>query len=403
MTGQRLRFFEKSLGQRHIVESDKYLYKSPKASHNLVVIGTGTMGQEHMYVATLLGRARIHGIYDSYTHSMDIAEDNYKKYSNDVLVRYSNLEAACKDPNIDAIMICTPNHTHFDILSIAMETGKPIFLEKPMATSIENAKSIVDACEDYEAFVQLGLQYRYKSQYVEALHELEQRNSLGVLKTVSLSEYRPPFLDKVDQWNKFNQNTGGTLVEKCCHYFDLMNLMADALPIRVYASGGQAVNFKDFQKNGASSDIDDHAFVTVDYANGVRGNFTLNMFCHDFAEDLILCGDRGRLTAKEVFNVHQRQPSRATMSLELGEYGVSKTSDVTYSRDIEESGHHGATYFEHVAFVDQLDGKTTQSATLLQGLWAMIVACAAQASISKGQAININEFMEINDLSQFLD
>ncbi|MFL2495511.1 MAG: Gfo/Idh/MocA family oxidoreductase [Porticoccaceae bacterium] len=95
-------------------------------------------------------------------------------------------------------------------------------------------------------FVQLGLQYRYKSQYVEALHELKQRKSLGSLKTISVSEHRPPFLDKVDQWNKFNQNTGGTLVEKCCHYFDLMNLMADAAPIRVYASGGQAVNFADF-------------------------------------------------------------------------------------------------------------------------------------------------------------
>ncbi len=403
MTRQRLRFFEKSLGQRHIVESDKYLYKSPSASHNLVIIGTGTMGQEHMYVSTLLGRARIHGIFDKHAHSMDIAEDNFKRYSNDVLVRYDNLEAACKDPVIDAIMICTPNHTHFEILSLAMKTGKPIFLEKPMATSIEDAKSIVDVCESYEAFVQLGLQYRYKTQYVEALHELKQRKSLGSLKTISLSEYRPPFLDKVDQWNKFNLNTGGTLVEKCCHYFDLMNLMANASPIRVYASGGQAVNFIDFSRDGASSDIDDHAFVIVDYANGVRGNFTLNMFCHDFTEDLTLCGDNGRLTATETFNVHQWESSKATISLELGEYGASKQSDITYSRDIEASGHHGATYFEHIAFIDQIEGKATQSATPLQGLWSMIVACAAQSSISKGQAIHINEFMETNDLLKFLD
>lgn len=403
MTRQRLRFFEKSPGQRHIVESDKYLYKSPKASHNLVVIGTGTMGQEHMYVATLLGRARIHGIFDKHKHSMDIAEDNFKRYSNEVLVRYDNLEMACQDPHIDAIMICTPNHTHFDILSVAMESGKPIFLEKPMATSIGDARDMFDACEGYETFVQVGLQYRYKSQYVEALHELRQRKSLGFLKTISLSEHRPPFLDKVDQWNKFNQNTGGTLVEKCCHYFDLMNLMADAVPIRVYASGGQAVNFKDFEKNGAFSDIDDHAFVIIDYANGVRGSFTLNMFCHDFTEDLVLCGDQGRLTAKEVFNVHQRQPLKATVSLELGECGASKESDVSYSRDVEESGHHGATYFEHIAFIDQIEGKVSQSATPLQGLWSMIVACAAQTSISEGKAIQINEFMKTNDLLNFTD
>jgi predicted dehydrogenase len=182
-----------------------------------------------------------------------------------------------------------------------------------------------------------------------------------------------------------------------------MNLMADAEPIRVYASGGQAVNFIDFTRDGASSDIDDHAFVIIDYANGVRGNFTLNMFCHDFTEDLSLCGDKGRLTAKEIFNVHERQPSKATITLELGEGGASKESDVTYSRDIEESGHHGATYFEHIAFVDQIEGKATQSSTPLEGLWSMIVACAAQTSISEGQAIHINEFMKSNDLSKFLN
>ena len=101
--------------------------------------------------------------------------------------------------------------------------------------------------------------------------------------------------------------------------------------------------------------------------------------------------------------MHQRQPSKATISLQLGEGGASKELDVTYSRDIEESGHHGATYFEHIAFIDQIERKATQSATLLQGLWSMIVACAAQASIAEGQVIQINEFMKVNDLSKFLE
>ena len=80
MTKQRLRFFEKSLGQQHITDADKYLYKSPAPTHALAIIGTGTIGQEHMYVATLLGRARVHGIYDSQVQSMDSAEKNFKDY-----------------------------------------------------------------------------------------------------------------------------------------------------------------------------------------------------------------------------------------------------------------------------------------------------------------------------------
>jgi len=403
VTKQRLRFFEKSVGQQHITDADKYLYKSPAPTHALAIIGTGTIGQEHMYVATLLGRARVHGIYDSQVQSMDSAEKNFKDYSDQSLIRYADLASACSDPEVDALMICTPNYTHADVLKVAMRSGKPIFLEKPMATTLVDADAIVKANDAYPSFIQIGLQYRYKAQYIEAFHEVQQRTSVGVVKTISMSEYRPPFLDKVGQWNKFNQYSGGTLVEKCCHYFDLINLLADAMPVRVYASGGQAVNFLDFQKDGVPADIDDHAFVIIDYANGVRANFTLNMFCHDFTEELVITGDRGRLVANELFNVHQQQPSKATIALEKGEWGASKQTDVTYAREIEKSGHHGATYYEHVAFVDQLDGKACESATPVQGLWSMIVASAAQHSIKTQQAVDIRAFMLDNNLADYFD
>jgi predicted dehydrogenase len=403
VTKQRLRFFEKSLGQQHITDADQYLYKSPKPTHALAVIGTGTIGQEHMYVATLLGRTRVHGIYDSQPQSMDSAEKNFKGYSEQPLIRYADLASACSDPEVDALLICTPNHTHADVLKVAMRSGKPIFLEKPMATTLADADAIVKANDAYPSFIQVGLQYRFKAQYLEAFYEVQQRQSVGVVKTISMSEYRPPFLDKVGQWNKFNQNSGGTLVEKCCHYFDLINLLADAMPLRVYASGGQAVNFLDFQKDGIPADIDDHAFVIIDYANGVRANFTLNMFCHDFTEELVITGDRGRLIANELFNVHQQQPSKATIALEKGEWGASKQTDVTYAREIEKSGHHGATYYEHVAFADQLDGKKGEAATVVQGLWSIIVACAAQQSIETQQAVDIRAFMLENNLADYFE
>jgi predicted dehydrogenase len=50
------------------------------------------------------------------------------------------------------------------------------------------------------------------------------------------------FYLQVNNWNRFNKNTGGTLVEKCCHFFDLMTLIANSAPVRVMASGAQDVN-----------------------------------------------------------------------------------------------------------------------------------------------------------------
>jgi predicted dehydrogenase len=351
-----------------------------------------------MRVAAMLGRARVHGIFDTQIHSLDSAEENFKKFSTDTLVRYPDLHSACNDPEVDALMICTPNYTHFEVLKVAMASNKAIFLEKPMATDLQDAAAIVRLSAAYQSFIQIGLQYRYKAQYVEALHEALERRSLGSLKTIGVSEYRPPFLDKVGQWNKFSRFSGGTLVEKCCHYFDLINMFAQAKPSRVYASGGQAVNFLDFEKESERADIDDHAYVVIDYANGVRASFTLNMFCPDFSEEIIIVGDEGKLIAQEKFNFQQQAESTTTVEILRGELGVSKKMDVSYTRALEQSGHHGSTYYEHIAFVDQLEGKAVNCATALQGMWSMIVASAAQKSMLTGQAVDIEGFIEANDL-----
>ena len=396
----RLRYFEEASSQRHIAGQDRYLYGSGEARYRIAILGTGTIGQEHMRVASMIGTAQVHGIYDRNEHSMEVAAEEYARYADNELIRYTDLEAACGDPDVDALFICTPNFSHIEVFETVARSGKPIFLEKPMATTIDDARRILEVAANYPSFVQVGLQYRYKAPYVEARHEALQRGTVGEIKTISMSEYRPPFLDKVDQWNKFAEYSGGTLVEKCCHYFDLMNLFAGALPARVYASSGQAVNFLDFEREGRHSDIDDHAFVVIDYENGVRANFTLNMFCPHFYEELVICGDRGRLVASETFDFLTDDVAHSRVAIELGEDGASRDVAVGYAKPIEQCGHHGATFFEHLAFIERLDGKEADAATPLEGLWSIIVASAAQESSESGVPVDIKHFIEGHRLAK---
>jgi myo-inositol 2-dehydrogenase / D-chiro-inositol 1-dehydrogenase len=398
----RMRHFARAGSQQHITSGDHYLYKTPEPLHRLAIVGTGTIGQEHMRVANLLGRARIHGVFDIETHSVEAAVAEYSTYCSESFIQYSSLQALCEDDALDAILICTPNHTHIDVLKAVIVTGKPLFLEKPMATTLADAAEIVGIERDYASFIQMGLQYRYKAQYVEAFHEVLARNILGDVKTISMSEHRPPFLDKVGQWNKFEAYSGGTLVEKCCHYFDLINLLARGRPSRVFASGGQAVNFLDFSKGGKAADVHDHSFVIIEYSNGIRANFTLNMFCPDFDEELVVVGQKGRLLAREKFSFQGQTRTQTTLAIETGEQGASRSVDLAYAAEIESSGHHGSTYYEHQAFLDQLEGKTADAATVQQGLWAMLVASAAQHSIATGQAVDINEFIVQHGLADAL-
>ncbi|MEL7312169.1 MAG: Gfo/Idh/MocA family oxidoreductase [Pseudomonadota bacterium] len=390
----RLRFFEQSPGQRHIVGTDRYLYERDAPAHRISVIGTGTIGQEHMRVSALTGRSVVHGIYDSAPQSIEVALQNYAELCDEVPKVFDSLEAICRDPGSDALFICTPNHTHIDILRAALHSGKPIFVEKPMATTLEDALEMVRLAESYQSFIQIGLQYRYKAPYVEARHEALERGVLGDIKTISMCEYRPAFLDKVDQWNKFSRHSGGTLVEKCCHYFDLMNLFAGSRAERVYASAGQAVNFVDFEYAGERSDIDDHAFVVIDFANGVRANFTLNMFCPNFHEELVLTGPMGKLKATESFDFLNDSRAKSKVCIDHPEPLASRSIDVGYPETVESSGHHGATWFEHLAFYDRLEGREVDSATPLEGLWSVLVASAAQRSARVGQPVLIRELLE---------
>lgn len=381
--------------------------------HKLVLIGTGMIGREHMRVISLLGRCCIHGIYDKREESMDQAEDYFLGYCRstfqksssprtaNALKRYVDLPSACADDAVDAFMVCTPNNTHFEIFKELAKTGKPIFIEKPMATDLKDAREMMNLINDYRSFVQLGMQYRYKSQYRDAFHEVKMRGVLGDIKTISMSEYRPPFLDKVEQWNKFSSNSGGTLVEKCCHYFDLMNLMADSEPARVFASGGQAVNFIDYEYRGQKSDIDDHAFVMIDYKNGVRANFTLNMFSQELYEELVICGRHGRIKATESSSFKSVNSSTASLMVEVEGHPAYCGLDVKYPDIIERSGHHGATFFEHIGFADQLDNLKADSATPLQALRAMLVASAAQDSMARGVTVDIDEYKAQHQLEYF--
>jgi predicted dehydrogenase len=395
----RSRFFSVNPVLNYLPEDDRFLFAIDKPKYKFNLIGAGLMGLEHMKLTFLEGRAVVHGVFDPNPRSMAVANEAFSKFSSEgTLFIYDSLEEACNDPEVDGLIISTPNHTHIDVVREAVKSGKHILLEKPMATTIKDAHEIAGIAENYDAVFQIGLQYRYKAICVEAIHEVFERKSIGDVKTISILEHRIPFLDKVGQWNKFSEYSGGTLVEKCCHYFDLLNLFAGSRPVSVFASGGMAVNFLGFEYDGEKSDILDNAFVIVNYENGVRARFDLCMFVPVYYEEIILCGDEGRLKASENLNLLEGQKSESYLEIMRGEGQPSRATNPAYPSHITETGHSGATYFEHICFVDNIEGKETNTATANEGFWSIVVGVAAEESVKTGGVVNINELLKRNGI-----
>jgi len=385
----------------YIPECDKYLFKRPQPRYKLVVIGAGMIGMEHIKCTLLEGRAEIVGLYDTSSLSIEktLAACATLMPGKELKV-YPNLDAACSDPDVDALLITTPNFSHIEVLRTAVKYDKHIFMEKPMATTLEDAAEIVKIAQGYKKTLQIGLQYRYKAICAEAQHEALERKSLGDVKSLFIMEHRVPFHDKAQQWNKFSKYSGGTYVEKCCHYFDLFNLFAQSKPKSVYAVGSQAVNYKEFEFKGEKSDIIDNGTVIVTYENGVVATLHLCMFAPMFYEELVICGTEGRLKAYENRDWLPDRRPQTFLEILHGEGGKpSKIMTPCYPDSIQASGHHGSTFYEHMYFIDNMDGKKTQTATVEEGFWSVVVGSAAEESLRKGRTIDIAEMLREKNIT----
>lgn len=380
----------------HLRDKDRYLFAEPSPKYKFNIIGAGMIGQEHIRVTMMEGRAAINGIFDLNDDSIDnTCQFFHREYPDESELKvYDTLESACNDEEVDGLIICTPNYTHKDIVKEAIKSGKHILVEKPMATTIKDAWEIREMSKGFESVFQIGLQYRHKPIYSEAIHELLDRKSAGDIKNISIVEHRVPFLDKVDQWNKFSEYSGGTLIEKCCHYFDLLNLFAQAKPEKVYATGGMDVNYHDFQYEGNKSNIIDNAMVIVSYKNGIKAQFNLSMFAPMFYEEITVCGDKGRLKAYENEDFLPLNRDKTYLEVLSGENGPTKTAAPCYPSVIQESGHSGATYYEHKYFIDNIEGNHQATATVDEGFWSIVVGAAAERSIKTGEVIKISDIVE---------
>lgn len=174
---------------------------------------------------------------------------------------------------IEAVFVITPQLTHRDITVDAFNAGKSVYCEKPMALTIKQCDEMIEASRKADKVLMIGQQMRYHA-HLNKMKDLIDKGEIGKPVMLWLKEFRNPFPETM-KW-AFNKNkSGGLLVEKNCHHFDLFNWFAASEPVQVFTSGGQDVVHKPFS---IKSDILDNAWVVVDYENGARAMLGICMF-----------------------------------------------------------------------------------------------------------------------------
>jgi myo-inositol 2-dehydrogenase/D-chiro-inositol 1-dehydrogenase len=359
--------------------------------------GVGMMGIEHLNNVLALPGAVPVAAADPHGPSLEAAVTA----AGGELATYPDVESMVDAEQLDVVVVSTPNVSHRSVLEPLW--GRPLHLmvEKPLCATVPDALAVRAAAADHPGVVWVGLEYRYMPPVARFVDEVA-GGSAGRVVMLSIREHRYPFLVKVGDWNRFNRNTGGTLVEKCCHFFDLMRLVLADRPVRVIASGGQAVNHLDESYRTERSDrevpdILDNAFVVVDFAGGARALLDLCMFAEGsrWEQELVATGDAGKVEANvpgfmEV--VRGRRPE-----LVLGSRGPDWPVEVSEVADDDrvavQGGHHGASYLEHLAMVDVVRRGERPQVGVDDGVWSVAMGVAAHRSIDEGRAVEMSEIL----------
>lgn len=335
---------------------------------NIGLIGAGRMGKFHgETIAHRLVNANLYAVADP----MAATVHNFLKDLDIEAEIYENPMDLINDTNIDAVVITSPAHTHTQNVLAAIEKGKPVFCEKPMAINIEEANRVIDVVENNNALVQVGFNRRFEKGFREAHAEILS-GSIGTPQLLR-SNTRDPKLsgaEFIPKWTIF--------LETLIHDFDTLRyLNPNSKPIEVYATADALIK-PELKKDGFL----DTAVVNIKFDNGAMA-----------VADASFQAVYGYDVRAEVF----------------GSEGMFVTGDLRYSNNTK-YGKDGVNYsvFKYDqdllfdSYVDELKNFTTSvinDEPLLvdagDAVWALKIALASIESVKNNRPVKIEEIASV--------
>lgn len=194
-------------------------------------------------------------------------------------------------------------------------------------------------------------------------------------------EFRGPLLNKTDQWILDQRQSGGTLVEKNCHHFDLMNEWANSRPCRVSAIGATSVN----RVLNTPHEVIGHASISFEYANGIRGALMLCLFAPHLAGENLKMGIIGadgviqtRLSKSEILCFKRDAQTEEPILYRIGDgrHGPEE---------------HSGLIEEYAAFFDAVTTSQKPSTDVHTCVYGSLLALAAEKAIKTNHTIEVSQ------------
>ena len=339
--------------------------------------------------------------------------------------RYLNYEDLLAREDIDAIFIGSPDYVHEEQAIRAFEAGKHVFLDKPIAITIEGGKKVIKARDESGKTLLIGFVLRYNNAY-KKMKELIDSGLIGELKTGWVLHSVGAGSDwYFHDWHAHMAKTGGLLLQKGSHDFDIINWVVDSKIKRIAAFGSQdffggnkanelvcqsceeryrcteAVQDKNLsweRPDGKQTevlynqwrnkcafreeiDVLDNHQVLLEYENGVKISYLECHYTPDDNREYIFIGTKGKLTLDDAEDL-------ITVELRNGMY--DRKEKITYQNLQSSEGHGGGDKYILDDFVYALKTGKQPSAGGEAGLEAIEAGLVSHEAIKEGKIKHIN-------------
>jgi predicted dehydrogenase len=256
----------------------------------LGIIGLGYIGQIHLRHCSKIRNVEVSAVADVSTKALNNAKKNGAKKT------FTNYSDLLKDPEVEAVIIGLPTHLHLKCAEEAAEAGKAIFLEKPMALNVDEAKEIISAAQRNSVKLMMGYPMRFNKQFGVVKESIE-KGQLGDVENAHATFISSgPFFHRAeghtpvpvpDWWFIKELTGGGVLVDLGSHIINLM---------RWYF--GEITDIRSHLGYRFNMDFEDSAMCLAKFESGTVALINVGWFSQEYSFRLDFFGSAKNVNTK---------------------------------------------------------------------------------------------------------
>ncbi|HEY4203225.1 MAG TPA: Gfo/Idh/MocA family oxidoreductase [Devosiaceae bacterium] len=424
------------------------------------IVGTG--GRHQMYrtaiAANYGNRHSLVALCDANAKRAELSAQWVSDNTNRQVPTYSDVEfdRMIAEQKPDVVVVTTPDFTHNKYITAALRAGCDVMTEKPMTVNMEKLKEILDVQRETGRSVTVTFNYRYTPARTQ-IKDLLMKGTIGEVTAVDFRWYldRVHGADYFRRWHRYKEKSGGLLVHKSTHHFDLMNWWLSSTPKRVNAMGRRAfytpemaielglaghgprchgcpvaekcdfrldldndAALKALYLDAESDDgylrdkcvfadditIEDTMQVQVEYANRTTMNYTLQAYSPWEGLEIKFRGTKGDITHRHVevhgvFGGKRERPDGEAMTTEIHLAGQEPQQIEVWHG----TGDHGGADPVMLGYLFDADNvepdRYDRSSNQVMGAWSILSGIAANGSLASGQVVDVDALLKSYDIS----